>query len=80
MGTEVDLLVRPDDVLHDDMSPQMATVEEKSFRGADHLYTLLLPGATRIMCLAPSHHNHEIGERIGIKLEMDHLVIFERSE
>ena len=78
-GTEVDLLVRPDDVLHDDLSPQMATVEKKSFRGADHLYTLLLPGATRVMCLAPSHHNHAIGERIGIRLEIDHLVVFPRE-
>ena len=78
-GTEVDLLVRPDDVLHDDLSPQMATVEEKSFRGADHLYTLLLPGATRVLCLAPSHHNHAIGERIGIRLELDHLVVFRRE-
>ena len=78
-GTEVELLVRPDDVLHDDMSPQMATVEKKSFRGADHLYTLLLPGATRVMCLAPSHHNHVVGERIGIRLELDHLVVFPRT-
>ncbi len=78
-GTEVDLLVRPDDILHDDLSPQMATVEEKSFRGADHLYTLLLPGATRVLCLAPSHHNHAIGERIGIRLELDHLVVFPRE-
>ena len=79
VGTEVDLLVRPDDILHDDLSPKMATVEKKSFRGADHLYTLLLPGATRVMCLAPSHHNHAIGERIGIRLEIDHLVVFPRN-
>ncbi len=79
VGTEVELLVRPDDILHDDLSPQMATVEKKSFRGADHLYTLLLPGATRVMCLAPSHHNHAIGERIGIRLELDHLVVFMRD-
>ncbi|MEM7206545.1 MAG: ABC transporter ATP-binding protein [Pseudomonadota bacterium] len=74
--TEVELLVRPDDVIHHDESPQIATVVEKSFRGADHLYTLELPGPTRVLCLAPSHHDHAIGESIGIKLEMDHLVVF----
>ena len=75
-GADVDLLIRPDDVLHDDLSPKMATVEAKSFRGADHLYTLRLSGAVRVLCLAPSHHNHDIGEQIGIKLELDHLVVF----
>ncbi|MEM7293425.1 MAG: ABC transporter ATP-binding protein [Pseudomonadota bacterium] len=78
-GSEIDLLVRPDDVLHDDGSPQTATVAEKSFRGAEHLYTLALPSTTRLLCLASSHHNHEIGESIGIRLEMDHLVVFERN-
>jgi iron(III) transport system ATP-binding protein len=24
----------------------------------------------------PSHHNHAIGERIGIKLDVDHVVAF----
>jgi iron(III) transport system ATP-binding protein len=26
--------------------------------------------------LVPSHHNHRIGERIGIRLEADHVVVF----
>ena len=81
--TQVELLVRPDDIIHDDKSSHLATVEEKSFRGADHLYTLRLPGDTRVLCLAPSHHNHQIGEEIGIRLELDHLeldhlVVFSR--
>jgi iron(III) transport system ATP-binding protein len=28
------------------------------------------------MSLVPSHHNHAIGESIGIRLEIDHLVAF----
>jgi iron(III) transport system ATP-binding protein len=31
------------------------------------------------MSLVPSHHNHAIGERIGIRLEIDHLVAFPRD-
>ena len=48
-GCPVDVLVRPDDVVHDDASPMQATVLAKAFRGADFLYTLQLasghPGA-----------------------------------
>lgn len=78
-GSEIDALVRPDDIQHDDLSPKMATIIAKSFRGADHLYTLELPGETQVLCLAPSHHNHHIGEKIGITLELDHLVVFPRK-
>jgi len=78
VGTEVELLVRPDDVIHDDNSPNYGTVISRDFRGANHLYTLRMPGSTRLLCLAPSHHNHQIGERIGVKLILDHLVVFKR--
>ncbi|HXF65645.1 MAG TPA: ABC transporter ATP-binding protein [Burkholderiales bacterium] len=78
-GTVVDVLIRPDDILHDDASPLQAQVLHKAFRGAEFLYTLQLPGGGRVMSLVPSHHNHSIGERIGIRLELDHLVAFRRE-
>ena len=78
-GTEVDVLLRPDDILHDDASPLQAKVLHKAFRGAQFLYTLQLPAGGRVMSLVPSHHNHAIGERIGIRLEIDHLVAFRRD-
>lgn len=78
-GTLIELLVRPDDILHDDSSPNKATVIARDFRGADHLYTLLMPGNTRLLCLAPSHHNHAVGESFGVRLKLDHLVIFDRD-
>ncbi len=77
-GTVVDVLLRPDDILHDDASPLQAQVTHKAFRGAEFLYTLQLPGGARLMSLVPSHHNHAIGERIGIRLEVDHLVAFDQ--
>jgi iron(III) transport system ATP-binding protein len=79
-GTVVDVLLRPDDVLHDDSSPLQAQVVHKAFRGAEFLYTLLLPGGGRVLSLVPSHHNHAIGEKIGIRLELDHVVAFPREE
>ncbi len=78
-GATVDVLLRPDDILHDDASPMQATVITKAFRGAQFIYTLELPGGGRVMSLVPSHHNHAIGEKIGIRLEMDHLVTFARG-
>lgn len=79
-GTQIDLLIRPDDVIHDDQSPNKGTVIARDFRGADHLYTLLMPGRTRLLCLAPSHHDHQLGEKIGVRLRLDHLVMFPRQE
>ena len=75
-GTAVDVLLRPDDILHDDASGLQARVLHKAFRGAEFLYTLELPGGGRVMSLVPSHHNHALGEKIGIRLEIDHLVAF----
>ncbi len=78
-GSEVELLIRPDDIIHDDQSPVRARVAARLFRGASHLYTLELDSGTRVLCLAPSHHNHQIDEQIGIRLNLDHLVVFPRK-
>jgi iron(III) transport system ATP-binding protein len=77
-GTIVDVLLRPDDILHDDASALKAEVLHKTFRGAEFLYTLRLPQGGQVVSLVPSHHNHAIGEKIGIRLEIDHLVAFLR--
>ncbi|WJW76098.1 ABC transporter ATP-binding protein [Thiohalobacter sp. IOR34] len=77
-GCEVDLLVRPDDIQHDDASELRAEILAKAFRGSEFLYTLRLESGTRLLCLAPSHHDHAIGESIGIRPEIDHLVMFRR--
>lgn len=77
-GDRVDVLIRPDDIVHDDDSEIKATVLDKSFRGSHILYTLALAAGEQVYCLALSHHNHAIGEQIGIRLDLDHLVLFPR--
>lgn len=74
-GEIVDVLLRPDDVIHDDNSPIKAKVINKSFRGPYMLYELELE-QHRFLSYVPSHHNHAIGENIGIYLEIDHIVAF----
>ena len=72
----VEVLLRPDDIVHDDASPWQAEVCAKAFRGAEFLYTLKLDSGTRVLSLVASHHDHAIGERIGIRLAIDHVVAF----
>ena len=75
---DLEMLLRPDDIIHNDESDTMAVVVEKQFRGAEFLYKLLYNDQYPLLCFAPSHHNHKIGESIGIQLEMEHYVIFEK--
>jgi iron(III) transport system ATP-binding protein len=77
-GDQVDVLLRPDDVVHDDASPVTARVLAKVFRGSAFLYTLQLASGQQVLAQVPSHHNHAIGEPIGIRLELDHLIAFHR--
>ena len=76
VGDSIEVLLRPDDIIHDDDSPVTATILEKTFRGAVFLYTLLYEGGQKLFCYAPSHHDHKIGEAIGIRLEVDHIICF----
>ncbi len=79
VGELVDVLIRPDDVVHDDDSAETAIVVDKAFRGANFLYFLRFDSGCELLCLAPSHHNHRINERIGIRLDIDHMVVFSRT-
>ena len=78
-GCALDILLRPDDVVHDDAAPTQAEVVAKTFRGAEFLYTLRLDSGVQVLSLVPSHHNHAIGEKIGIRLDVDHVVAFRQT-
>jgi iron(III) transport system ATP-binding protein len=78
-GCHVEVLLRPDDVVHDDASPMKAEVMRKVFRGGDFIYTLRLASGREVLALVPSHHDHAIGERIGIRLDADHVITFPAS-
>lgn len=78
LGCPMEVLIRPDDIVHVDNSPLKAEVVAKVFRGAHFLYTLALPSGNRVLSLVPSHHNHSIGEAIGIELECEHVIAFKK--
>ena len=41
--------------------------------------TLRLASGERLQALVPSHHDHQVGEWIGIRAEVDHVVTFARE-
>lgn len=78
-GTEIDVLIRPDDIVPDPDGVLRAVVVRKAFKGAEILYTLQLDNGAVLLSLFPSHANHAIGEQVGIRLQADHLVAFPRE-
>jgi iron(III) transport system ATP-binding protein len=75
----VDVLIRPDDVIPDQTATTRLCVIDKVFQGPSFQYTLRLPDGSPLLCIAPSHCQHEIKERIGIRLDPKHLVVFQRE-
>ncbi len=78
-GGECDVLLRADDIVHDDDSPVKARIERKSFRGSEFLYALRLANGLKVLAHVPSHHDHQVGEWIGIRPQVDHVVTFPRE-
>lgn len=73
---QVQLLVRPDDLILDNQSPLRAKIVAKAFRGAYYLYTAELSNGKHVLFLAPSHSQYELGNDIGLRLNFHHLVLF----
>jgi iron(III) transport system ATP-binding protein len=78
-GGACDILLRADDIVHDDASPVKACIERKAFRGSEFLYTLRLESGEQVLAHVPSHHDHAVGEWIGIRPAVDHVVTFARE-
>ena len=79
-GTLIKVLVRPDDIIHDDDSTQTALVIGRVFRGANYLYRLQLDDGQTVLSLVASHHNHAIGSHIGILPLLEHVVVFDEKD
>ncbi|TDR31555.1 ABC transporter ATP-binding protein [Hydromonas duriensis] len=79
-GDVLDVLIRPDDLIHDDKVTSTAVVTSKVFRGTDFMYTLKMPSGQEVLAQVPSHHCHEIGETIGLYLDLEHWNFFPRDK
>ena len=76
----VEVLLRPDDVIHADDSVKRGEVVNKVFAGTSTLYTLKLPTGSLVASAFPSHHDYQIGDMVGIDIEADHLIAFKVDE
>ena len=79
-GSEVQLLLQPEDLEHDDQSNLKLEVVDRKFRGTNFIYTLKTTSNKLIPVFVHSHHihQHEVDEKFGIKLpiNIDHIVCF----
>ncbi len=75
-GSAVDVLLRPDDIIHAPGSALQASIIGKSFLGASTLYRLQLPTGSQLEAIFPSHVDHQLGDAVGIAVKADHLVLF----
>ncbi|MCF6190825.1 MAG: ABC transporter ATP-binding protein [Cocleimonas sp.] len=78
-GCKVNVFIRPDDILLDKTSSQKAKIVGREFRGANFLYTLELADGNRLLTLEHSHHRHDIGDEVGMKLDLEHVVAFPKK-
>jgi len=80
VGSNVKLLLQPEDLIHDDRSKLQLEVVDRKFRGTNFIYTLKTKNAEQIPVFVHSHHihQHEKAEKFGIKtpIFIDHLVCF----
>lgn len=74
-GDAVQVLLRPDDVAHDE-SGRRAQVLEKSFRGATIFYRLKLANDETVVADWPGGLNFSIGDNVGVAVKTSHLVFF----
>ncbi len=75
-GSQVEVLIRPDDVVLDADSSIRGEVVHKAFKGAEILYTIRFETGTTVLALFPSHANFAVGVNVGVRFEEDHLVTF----
>ena len=79
-GSDVQLLLQPEDLEHDDQSNLKLEVVDRKFRGTNFIYTLKTNSDLLIPVFVHSHHihQHEVDEKFGIKrpIHIDHIVCF----
>lgn len=74
--TRVDVLLRPDDVLLGVDDGVDCLITDRHFKGAQIMYTLRAPGGDELLSLVPSHFDMDVGERVRVGVDAEHLIVF----
>lgn len=76
VGSAVRVLLRPDDLMPTEIGGFEAEVDAVAFRGAETLHTLRLADGTALSALFPSHQQREPGQRVRVRPDLAHVVVF----
>lgn len=76
-GHQVQVLLRPDDVVIGEAGGALGTITTKAFRGAQTLYGLTLAQGGEVLSLAPSHQDYQVGQILPVAFSGEHLILFE---
>jgi iron(III) transport system ATP-binding protein len=79
-ASAVEVLVRIDDVRHNNDAKYSSKVKNKNFHGSYFTYELVLEDGTEVLCSIPAHdqYKHDIGDTFKLNLAIEHLVLFPR--
>ena len=79
-GERLELLLRPDDLVHDDTVTPICEVINVAFRGIYRIYDLRLPSGRLVQCFTSSHHElHPVGTFLGARLDVRHTILVKAS-
>jgi len=76
VGTQLEVLIRPDDVIYDPNGDHSLKVISKSFQGAQTLYSLSSESDVHLLALFPSHEDFSVGDVVPVRFKVDHVVAY----
>lgn len=75
-GSEVEILIRPDDIVYDPGSPLSGKIIGKTFAGTSTEYQITLPSGNNIEATFPSHQDLNIGMSVHFSVDAEHLIAY----
>jgi iron(III) transport system ATP-binding protein len=78
-GSDVDVMIRPDDVTFVPSPDGDAVIVHRDFRGTETVYCVALPGGRRLFSSQPSFATAAIGDRVRLEIRLEHVVTFPRA-
>jgi len=79
-GKQLDVLIRPDDVVHDRHSQLRPEVINRTFAGRAINYQLKVSDATILETQFRSHLDFDLGEKVPVRIDAEHLIAFEPED
>ena len=74
----VDVLIRPENVILGDDKENRAVITERYFRGSGYLYSLKTSGGVELLSLISGSKALQIGQSISVRLQIERPVVFSR--